>query len=327
MAGVTGVGSLPGTDYPAAVRLVFDTLGSVDNGLPHLPELPARGPWAGLIGRACGLLVDLPVSFDAGVWRLSDATGIDGRRARATLRDDLDMLQEQAHEYAGRFKVQVTGPWTLAASVFRPLGGRVLADRGARRDLAQSLAQGTSDLLAEIAAKLPGAELVLQVDEPALPAVLSGSVPTEGGYFRHRSIDLPEAAESLKLLSALTPGAVLHCCASGLLPSLVAQSGFGAMSLDQDQITGWDAVAEFVDHGGSLYLGCLPTASERAWSVDQVVRRALKVLRPLELGSALADNLMLTPACGLAAWSAAGVSAAPKTLLGAAPLVDEHLRT
>ncbi len=99
------------------------------------------------------------------------------------------------------------------------------------------------------------------------------------------------------------------------------------MSLDQDQITGWDAVAEFVDHGGSLYLGCLPTASERAWSVDQVVRRALKVLRPLELGSALADNLMLTPACGLAAWSAAGVSAATKTLLGAAPLVDEHLRT
>ena len=83
MVGVTGVGSLPGTDYPAAVRLVFDTLGSVDNGLPHLPELPARGPWAGLIGRACGLLVDLPVSFDAGVWRLSDATGIDGRRARA----------------------------------------------------------------------------------------------------------------------------------------------------------------------------------------------------------------------------------------------------
>ena len=248
-----------------------------------------------MIGRACGLLVDLPVSLDAGVWRLSDTPGADGRRARTTLRDDLDMLQEQAHEWTGRFKVQVAGPWTLAASLFRPLGGRVLADRGARRDLAQSLAQGTSDLIAEVRTKLPQAEVVLQVDEPALPVVLAGAVPTEGGFFRHRSIDRPEAAEALGLLAALTPGAVLHCCASGVSAQLVGQSGFGALSVDRDQVDDWEGVAGFVDGGGALYLGCLPTATERAWSVDQLVGRALEVLRPLELGAALADTLMLSP--------------------------------
>ena len=150
MVGVTGVGSLPGTDYPAAVRLVFDTLGSVDNGLPHLPELPARGPWAGLIGRACGLLVDLPVSFDAGVWRLSDATGIDGRRARATLRDDLDVLEENAQGLTGPLRITATGPWTLAATTLAPRGGHVLKDASARRDLAQSLAAGLTDLRAHL---------------------------------------------------------------------------------------------------------------------------------------------------------------------------------
>jgi hypothetical protein len=44
MVGITGVGSLPGTDFAAAVRRVFDTLGEAEHGIPHLPELPARGP-------------------------------------------------------------------------------------------------------------------------------------------------------------------------------------------------------------------------------------------------------------------------------------------
>lgn len=340
MVGVTGVGSLPGTDYPAALRLVLDALAGGDDGLPYLPELPSRGPWADLIGRACALLVDLPVSLDAGVWRLSDTAGLDARRARTTLRDDLDMLQEQAHDWTGRFKVQVAGPWTLATALFRPLGGRVLADRGARRDLAQSLAQGTSDLLADVRGRLPGAELVLQVDEPALPAVLAGAVPTEGGYFRHRSIDAPEAAEALGALAAVAEAAVLHCCGAGLPVALVAQAGFKALSVDQDQIAavstrspglsgsfdGWDAVAEFVDAGGGLYLGCLPTNVERAWGVDELVSRVLRVLRPLELGAAVADSLVLTPACGLAGFSPRGASAATAALLRAAPLVDERLR-
>ena len=37
MTGVTGLGSLPGTDVGAAVRLALE-----DADLPWLPELPAR---------------------------------------------------------------------------------------------------------------------------------------------------------------------------------------------------------------------------------------------------------------------------------------------
>lgn len=327
MVGVSGLGSLPGTDVPGAVRLVFETLGGAEGGVPHLPELPARGPWAGMIGRSCALLIDLPVSLDAGTWRLSDTAGIDARRAKAAMRDDLDRLQEHAHDWDGPVKVQVAGPWTLAASVLRPLGGLVLADRSARRDLAQSLAQGTSDFLAEGAARLPRAQLVLQVDEPGLPAVLAGGVPTEGGFFRHRRVDRPEAAELLGGLAALTTAPVLHCCASGLDLTLVGQAGFAGVSLDQGEVRDWDAIVEFVDSGHQLWLGCLPTASERVWSLDAVVARVLGALRPLELGERLADGLVLTPACGLAGWSARGASGALRTLVRAAPLVDEALRT
>ena len=53
MVAVTGVGSLPGTDFPAALRLVFDVLAEAEAGWPHLPELPARGPAAAMIAGPC----------------------------------------------------------------------------------------------------------------------------------------------------------------------------------------------------------------------------------------------------------------------------------
>ena len=56
----TGIGSLPGIDIAEAVKTVFGEL-----PLPYLPELPARGPGADMIGRSAGLLVDLPITgFD-----------------------------------------------------------------------------------------------------------------------------------------------------------------------------------------------------------------------------------------------------------------------
>jgi hypothetical protein len=73
----TGIGSLPGSDIREAVRVVFGELPD----LPHLPELPARGPGADMIGRGAGLLVDMPVDLQPAGWRLVDRPGRDLRRA------------------------------------------------------------------------------------------------------------------------------------------------------------------------------------------------------------------------------------------------------
>ena len=59
-AGVaTGIGSLPGTDIAEAQRVVFGELPE----LPHLAELPERGPGADMLGRSAGFLVELPVQL------------------------------------------------------------------------------------------------------------------------------------------------------------------------------------------------------------------------------------------------------------------------
>jgi hypothetical protein len=261
---VTGLGSLPGTDFGAAVRFAFDRTPD----LPYLPELPARGPSAQLVGRGLGLLAGLGADLVVGQWRLGSA-GLDQRRARALLRDDLDVLEENAEGYAGPFKVSVAGPWTLAAATDLAAGGTVLADAGARRDLAASLAEGVGDLLGDLGRRLPGADLVLQVDEPSLPAVLGGRVPTPGGFFRQRAIGLPEVAAGLAAVTAeparrgLAVPAVLHCCAPGApVDTLLGEgrdgAGFAGVSLDLDTLAtadldtlaaGLEAGREFWDGG------------------------------------------------------------------------------
>ncbi len=319
MVTFTGLGSLPGTDFAAAARMTFDKVPD----LPYLPELPARGPWAAMIGRGLGLPSGLPAELSAGEWRLADAPGVDQRRARATWRDDLDQLEEAAYGYAGRFKVAVTGPWTLAASLGVANTGRVLADQGARRDLAQAVAEGVGELLADLARRLPDLELVLQVDEPSLPMVAAGAVPTPGGFFRHRAVDLPEICRALGWITAeparrgLAVPAVLHSCArwpdgwplASLLHGDPTAAGFDAVSLDLDQLgTGdWDALAGASDAGAGIYLGCLPTGGEPPVGVDAVRRHALAAIERIGADD-LADRLVLTPACGLAGWTTAEVS-------------------
>jgi methionine synthase II (cobalamin-independent) len=336
MVTFSGVGSLPGTDFAAAAHHTFDKV-----ALPYLPELPARGPWAGMLGRGLGLPTGLPADLAAGEWRLTDLPGVDQKRARATWRDDLDRLEEVAAGYAGPFKVAVTGPWTLAAATGIPHVGRVLADVGARRDLAQSIAEAVGELLSDLTRRFPAFELVLQVDEPSLPAVAAGAVPTPGGFFRHRSIDLPELCRALGWITAeparrgLAVPTVLHSCApwrDGAWPlgSVVGTdstgAGFGAVSLDLDQLTypDFDALAEAIDAGAGLYLGCLPTFGEPLpLPVDAVRRRVLTALD--RIGAPVGDRLVLTPACGLAGWLPAQVTRGFEVLAKAADQVEDAL--
>jgi len=300
----TGVGSMPGEDVVEATRVVLDELPD----LPHLPELPSRGEPASMTGRALSLLVGLAVDLQPAGWRLTDAPGLDQRRARSLLDQDLDTLEEQAQGYAGPLKVQIAGPWTLAATVERPRGDKVLADHGARRELAQSLAEGVADHLRDLRRRVPGAQPVLQVDEPALPAVLAARVPTASGFGKHRAVDVPAAVEALRWwvdrADAAQAPAVLHCCAAQVPLQVVVRAGFAAASVDAEVLrdTEYDAYAAALDGGLDLWLGAVPArdldASLSAGAVaDRVRRLAPRIgLDP----ERVAERLVLTPACGLA---------------------------
>src|SRR3954454_107373 len=225
----SGVGSLPGTDPAEAMRLVFGELPD----FAHLPELPGRGAGADLIGRTAAFLVDLAVDLTPAGWRLVPRSGIDQRRAREFLQRDLDALTDVADDYAGPFKVQAAGPGTLAAGLERPRGDRAVADPGPRRDLAQSLAEGLVAHAAAVAARVPGARVVVQLDEPSVPAVLEGGLPTVSGFGKLSAVEAHVVEELLtRLVDQVPAPVVVHCCAQRAPLDLFRAAGAAALSFD-----------------------------------------------------------------------------------------------
>ncbi|MFJ8577426.1 methionine synthase [Micromonospora sp. NPDC093277] len=297
----TGIGSLPGTDIAEAQRIVLGEL----PGLPHLPELPARGPGADLIGRTGGLLVELPVELYAARWRIAPRPGRDLRRARDLMERDLDQLAEQAEEYAGPVKVQAAGPFTLAASLELPIGGRLLRDPGALRDLAGSLAEGLRGHVEAVARRLPRASVLLQLDEPSLPAALAGRVPTESGFGTYRAVE-PEVARTLLrgVIEAAGVPSVVHCCAPDVPLELIRTAGAVGVALDLGLVTDLDPLGEAVDAGLGLLAGAapaLPPSTGRAPTSAQVADRVRQLWDRLGFPRRrLAEQVVVTPACGLA---------------------------
>jgi methionine synthase II (cobalamin-independent) len=300
----TGVGSWPGDDaesYTEAVRVV---LGEVPD-LPYLPELPGRGAPAGMLGRTIAMVADLGFDLQPAGWRLTDRPGIDHRRARSLLAQDLDQLEEQAEGVSGRFKIQVAGPWTLAASVEKPRGDKALSDHGARRELAQALAEGVATHLADVRRRLPASRVVVQIDEPTLPAVLAGRIPTASGLGRHRVVHPPEASAALEwVLAAAGEEPWVHCCAAEVPWQLVRGAGARGLSADLAVLTAadMDVLAEALEAGETLALGVVPSV-EPATVADSttVTERVLRWLDMLGLDpEKVTERLVVTPSCGLA---------------------------
>ncbi|MGW2963526.1 methionine synthase [Streptomyces sp. NPDC001220] len=302
----TAIGSLPGTDAREAARTAT---GSFED-FPFLPELPARGPGADMIGRTAGLLVELYARVEPSGWRLGDRPGRDTQRAVSWLGEDLDALEEFTQDYEGPLKVQAVGPWTLAAALELRNGEVVLSDPGACRDLAASLAEGLRLHLAEVRRRIPGARLVLQLDEPSLTAVLSGRVRSASGYRTHRAVDRQLVESTLRdVMGAHADGPVaVHSCAPDVPFALLRRAGAAAVSFDFSLLTerDEDAIGEAVEGGTRLFAGVVPgtdtALSDPAGSVMGV--RTLWRRLGLQPGL-LAEAVTVTPACGLAGASPA----------------------
>lgn len=323
----TGIGSWPGRSAREAVRTVRDLLLDGDGtGIPYVPETPARGPGADMVGRGAGLLVDLPVDLQPSGWRLVDRPGRDAARTAALLREDLDEVAEAYDGYTGPLKVQACGPWTLAASLQLTRGERVVSDPGAVADLVASLAEGTSRLVADVRRLVPGAEVVLQVDEPSLPAVLAGELPTASGYGRLRAVDPQVAAGALRdLLAAHDGPTVIHSCHPAAPLPLLRSTGAGALAVDLTDASParWESVAATLDSGTAVWAGCLPT--DGAGSSEAARTLLLGGFERAGLTAGDLRGLVVTPACGLASLTPEGARRVHREALDTARRLGEEV--
>jgi methionine synthase II (cobalamin-independent) len=304
-ATASGVGSWPGTAPRRAAEVV---VGELADALAHIVELPARGVGADMLGRAGALLIDVAIDTVPRGYRIA-RPGAVTRRAVSLLDEDMDALEE-AWETAGLrgggrvVKVQAPGPITLAAGLELANGHRAITDAGAVRDLAASLAEGVAAHRATLARRLD-TPVVVQFDEPSLPAALCGELTGVTALSPVAALDEAVAGALLDACAATVGAEVLvHSCAPGLPWNLLQRSAIGAVSVDAGTLRAadLDGIAAFVESGRAIMLGVVATgAPERRPSAEEVAAAVVAVTDRLGFGrSALRDRIGVTPACGLA---------------------------
>ncbi|GAA1989413.1 methionine synthase [Isoptericola halotolerans] len=329
MTAVSGHGPWPGGEREEleAQQQVFGDLAELPTGvdaIPFLTQLTDRGPGAAPTGRTATLLTEMPVELGPHGWKLTDRPGMDERRARAFLREDLGALAIAAHGYEGPLTVEATGPWTLAAELWSARGDRVLADVGARRDLALALASGLADHVAEVRRQVSGAEVVVQLSEALLGQVHAGVLPTFSGYSRIRGVDGPAVVEGLRPVIEAVHDAgatvVVHLGGTWVGIPPVVLAGADAIGLDLSAVgpegwneRAWELVARATERDVMLWAG-LPPAR-----VSQCAGPALGELVGLVTEPWRRIGL---PAAGLAGLTLLGAMAPGGGSTGGAP--EEH---
>lgn len=267
---------MPGTDPMAAAARIADQLPD----LPHIPELPERGPGADMIGRTLALLAEVADDFTAATtvtgWELTRASR-DLRRARSLLTQDLDAVEQVWAGHRGLAKQQLTGPLTLAATVERK-GKKLLADAGLVRELIQAWAVMAQTHRAVLAARVP-ATWLLQMDEPLLPAVIAGTVRTVSGMSAYPPVN-----------AELPQPDLLHCCAPDLPWSRLPATEALLIDFGLHKITDDEPLAELATKGTTVGFGVSGDAGS--------VRSVLEFYDRTGLAP---EPFLVTPPCGMVA--------------------------
>lgn len=189
----------------------------------------------------------------------------------------------------------------------------MLQDAGACRDLAGSLAEGLRGHLADVRKRIPGADIVLQFDEPSLTAVLLGRVRSASGYRTYRAVDRQVVEGTLRELFSVMDSVgggevIVHSCAPEVPFALLRRAGVTGVSFDFSLLTERedDAIGEAVEGGVKLFAGVVPGTDGPLSDPAGSVMGVRKLWRRLGLApGTLAESVVVTPSCGLAGASPA----------------------
>jgi hypothetical protein len=304
----TALGPWPGEDPVEAARIIRGELGSPH--LPFLAELPDRGVGSDALGRTAALLVELAVDVQPYGWRLVDRPGKDFRRATSALSTDINVLADVAGAEdtpASELKIQMLGPLSLAAGLHLHNGERALIDYGARRDIAASLAAGVGSYLSRVSSAVPGAKLVVQLDEPDIAAILAGTIPTSSGYRTLRAVGGQEVTESWQqVIEALRAAGAVEIVVA--VPEVeapierIVTAGADGVAVPLQALTSrqWEQLAAAVEAGKRVWTGALDPNGRTLPKVADAVESVWRPWHQVGLPASSLGSVRVTPAGGLA---------------------------
>lgn len=318
----TGVGSLPHTDTQQALALILNNFPM----LPYWPQLPKRdfreNMYAQFSQDLPGVKVDSAHDWMGAVIDDALLPQIEAFYARY-LTEDLDLFalrpeyaaglyafkgQSDALRQARWIKGHVTGPISFGLKVTDQNLRPMLYDDALRDVLVKHIAraaQWQEKFLSEL-----GPTLIF-VDEPSLSLIGASVVALN----RDQVIqDLEEVFSALQGLKGT------HCCGntdwSLLLATSVDVISFDAYNYAENLALFADDVKHFMDRGGVLAWGIVPTVEQQILSEtsDHLVQRlddaiGLLVKKGIDR-ELLYERALITPSCGLGTVSAAAAERA-----------------
>lgn len=342
----TGVGSMPHTDTAIAIRVMLENFAT----LPYWPQLPRRdfreNMYAQFSENLVGIQIDLPHEWMGLVKHDDMMAEIESFYARY-LQDDPNLFAISPEYAAGLYalrkagnaldnarwiKGQITGPISFGLKVVDQTLKPMLYDEALRDVLVKHLArkaQWQEKFLANVGARLsrPGEETspvptIIFVDEPSL-ALIGASVV---------ALNRDEVVRDLEeVFSAIQGLKGTHCCGntdwSMLLATSVNVISFDAYNYAENLALFANDVKQFLDRGGVLAWGIVPTIEEEianATAESLVARLDAAMGLLIKKGidrDLLYERALITPACGLGTVS---VSAAERAF-NLTKQVSEHV--
>lgn len=323
----TVLAQLPGRDMVETVTVLRGELGAPHHSV--LPVLTSRADTAGTIPRTVSVLTELWCDLQPHGWRLTRHPGKESRAAESLLASDVNALADvvggESTGDRGPVTVEITGPVTLAAELHLHNGERVLQDHGARRDVAEALADGLLAWLPSVVTAVEGRPVVLRLDEPQLTRVVQGQVPTASGYRTLRAVARQETVHSLRAVTAAARQV-------GATVEIVLPVTEDPRDLDHDAADSlllprpgpdprrWESLAASAESGmglGLLIAEMLPRPSQSARGsagvrTGELVRSIVRPWHSLGLPMSQLDQLTVAPASGLQDCSPAQVRQALK---------------
>jgi methionine synthase II (cobalamin-independent) len=320
----TGIGSLPHTDPAVAMRLILEHFSAI----PYWAQLPRRDFRENMYAQ---FSEDLPgIQLDPARESLTVLTGddtlaqIEPFYARY-LEDKPDLFAVSSTYAAGLYalrdanlgearwlKGQVTGPISFGLKVVDQNLKPILYDEALRDVLVKHLAR-QAQWQEKFLSDLSSAPTIIFVDEPSLALIGASMV----------ALNRDEVVRDLEeVFSAIRGLKGTHCCGntdwSMLLETSVNVISFDALNYAENLALFADDVKKFLERGGVLAWGIVPTIEEEianATPASLVARLEAAMGLLIKKGidrDLLYERALITPACGLGTVSVAAAERAIK---------------
>lgn len=249
-----------------------------------------------LLPSTLSLLAPLSGDLTSYGWRLGPGADAAWRRARDLRRRTLEAARIALYGYEGPLTVTALGPLTLAAGAHLASGQRVLADRGAVRDLPELLAEGIVTEIAELAERVPGSRPHVLIREDHADGVARGRIRVPSGRGSYPALPAAEIGplwqrlrEALptQMTLAAAPGTDLLAAAraAGITAMAVAPARLGPLA-DGAARGSWEMLAQMCESGQEVTWMIAP---DRIRDELEQVARAQR-----ELGFSVADLAGMT---------------------------------